>query len=260
MQRHRVNVAPVVRSWLELAGGPHAQLTMVMNSPTIITQERHSDGVLLVMMDDGRANAVSHALIAELSAIVAEANRDETIRALVIAGRPGRFSAGFDLSVVNSGDADAVAELVAAGGQLMHDVYASSVPVVAACTGHAVAAGALLILACDYRVGPDTDIKIGLNESAIGMALPGWAVALAADRLSRRHLQHCAALAALCDGRGAVDAGFLDIAVESVRVVEVAMDEAARVARFDRKAYATTARRLRRATLDAMAADLELSH
>ncbi len=259
MQRHDVNVVPVFEAGLNLAAGVDAQLTMAMNSPTVVTQERHSDGVLLVTMDDGRANAVSHALIAELSAIVDEANRDETVRALVIAGRPGRFSAGFDLSVINSGDAGAVAELVAAGGQLMHDIYASSVPVVAACTGHAVAAGALLILACDYRVGPDADIKIGLNESAIGMALPGWAVALAADRLSRRHLQHCAALAALCDGRGAVDAGFLDVAVEPVRVLEVAMDEAARVARFDRKAYATTARRLRRTTLDAMAADVDLS-
>ena len=224
-----------------------------------LTQERTGDGIVVVTLDDGRANAVSHALIDSLGAVLAAAENDDTVGALVIVGRPGRFSGGFDLGVINSGDPAAIEALIRAGGRLMHDIYASSVPVIAAVTGHALAAGALLALAADYRVGPDADIKIGLNETAIGLALPGWALALAADRLSRRHLQHSAALAALTDGHGAVNAGFLDVAVSPETVLAVAMEEAARVARFDRRAYATTVRRLRRATLDAMTADLTLS-
>ncbi|MEL6982061.1 MAG: enoyl-CoA hydratase-related protein, partial [Actinomycetota bacterium] len=117
------------------------------------------------------------------------------------------------LGVMGSGDLDAVGEMVGAGGALVAHAYGAGVPVVAACTGHAVAAGALLLLGCDHRVGPDASIKIGLNEVAIGLTLPDWAMAIAADRLSKRHLQASVVNARLVDGQGAVDAGFLDAVV-----------------------------------------------
>lgn len=111
--------------------------------------------VLVATLDDGKANALSHALIDALRGAVAEAEADPEVRALAIVGRPGRFSAGFDLSVIQSGDPNAVARLIADGGDLVRTVYAAGVPVVAACTGHALAAGALLLLACDRRIGAD---------------------------------------------------------------------------------------------------------
>ena len=65
---------------------------------------------------------------------------------------------------------------------------ASGLPTVAACTGHALAAGALLLLSLDQRVGADGPAKIGLNEVAIGMALPIFAVELARERLTTAEL------------------------------------------------------------------------
>lgn len=215
------------------------------------------DRVRVITVDDGRANALSFALVDGLGAAMAEAVADESVGAVVLVGRPGRFSAGFDLSVIQSGDAAEVERLLAAGGHLVHDIYASSVPVIAACTGHALAAGALLLLACDFRVGPDAPVKIGLNETAIGLALPGWAVAIAQDRLSRRHLQHAVALANLGDGLGATTMGYLDVAVPPEQVLEVAMARAVEAAALDRRSYAVTAKRLRTTTLAAMTADLE---
>ncbi len=70
----------------------------------------------------------------------------------------------------------------------MRLLYGCGVPVVAACTGSAVAAGALMLLGCDVRVGADVPAKIGLNEVAIKMVLPDWAFTIAADRLSSRHI------------------------------------------------------------------------
>ena len=81
--------------------------------------------------------------------------------ALVLHGRPGKFSAGFDLSVMTAGDIGAISALVSDGGALVRTLYGSSIPVVAACTGHALAAGALVLLGCDVRVGADVDCKIG---------------------------------------------------------------------------------------------------
>ncbi len=212
--------------------------------------------VLVATMDDGKANALATSLSGELRAVIDRAEADDGIGAVVIVGRPGRFCAGFDLGVMGSGDLDAVGEMVSAGGALVAQAYGSGVPVVAACTGHAVAAGALLLLGCDHRVGPDAEIKVGLNEVAIGLTLPDWAMAIAAERLSRRHLQASVVNAKLVDGRGAVDAGFLDVAVAPDDVIDTAIADATALAELDPKAYAMTVKALRTPVLERMATSI----
>lgn len=223
-----------------------------MSEQTVSVERRGR--VLLATMDDGKANALSTALSGQLRAVIDQAEADADIGAVVIAGRPGRFCAGFDLGVMGGGDLDAIGEMVGAGGALVAHAYGAGVPVVAACTGHAVAAGALLLLGCDHRVGPDAAIKIGLNEVAIGLTLPDWAMAIAADRLSKRHLQASVVNARLVDGQGAVDAGFLDAAVAPDDVIETAMAEANALAELDPKAYAMTVKAIRGPVLERMAA------
>ena len=120
--------------------------------------------VLVVAVDDGKANALSASLSRRIRAVVDGAVADAEVGAIVIAGRPGRFSAGFDLNVFQGGDAEAIREMVAVGGGMVQSLYGSRVPVVAACTGHAVAAGALMLLGCDRRVGPDADVTIDTAE------------------------------------------------------------------------------------------------
>ena len=90
----------------------------------------------------------------------------------------------------------------------------ATIPVVAACTGHALAAGALMLLGCDMRVGVDGPFKVGLNEVAIGMTLPGWAYTICRERLSNRHLQRSLPTARVTDPAGAVDVGFLELKIE----------------------------------------------
>ena len=206
-----------------------------------ITIERVADGAVeLVTIDDGKANALSKDLIAELRASVDAAAADPDVAAVVLAGREGKFSAGFDLNVMRSGDFAAMVDLVADGGDLVSHVYQADVPVVAACTGHALAAGALLLLGCDVRVGALGDYKIGVNEVAIGMVLPDWAMTICRERLSKRHLQRAVATARVTDAQLAVDVGFLDIAVPLDDVVETAIAEAASFAVLDRGAYRGT--------------------
>lgn len=210
------------------------------------------DDVVVVHLDDGKANALSFDTIAAVEEAVAAAEADPAAAAVVLHGRLGRFCAGFDLEVMRGGDRAAVVALVSDGGDLVRHLYGCSVPVVAACTGHALAAGALLLLGCDVRVGADVDCKIGLNEVAIGMVLPDWATTIAAERLSRRHLQQAVATARVTDGRGAVDAGFLDEVVPADAVLDTALARARQLAALDRRAYAGTVRGLRGSTLERM--------
>jgi len=166
------------------------------------------DRVAVVSLDDGKANAISLAVAADLRAALRRA-LDEDAAAVVLAGRPGRFSAGFDLATMTSGD-DAARELLEAGAEVALDIYGMPVPVVLACTGHALAMGAILLLSADIRIGAPGEFKIGLNEVAIGMPVPSFAVELARDRLTRASFTPAINHAQIYDPQGAVEAGFLD--------------------------------------------------
>ena len=214
--------------------------------------------VLVVSVDDGKANAFSVPMLAALDAQIDAAEADDGIGAVVIAGNDRAFFAGFDLNVIRGGDRAAIGELVSAGGAMVRRAYGASVPVVAACTGHAVAAGALLLLGCDQRVGPDAPVKIGLNEVAIALTLPDWAMTISKERLSRRHLQRCVANSRLVDGVGAVEAGYLDEAVAPDAVIDRAVEVAAELAdTLDPRAYAGTVKALRGDVLADMDAAIE---
>jgi enoyl-CoA hydratase len=225
-----------------------------VSSEHVRTERR--DDVVVIHLDDGKANALSAEMIGAVSAAMDDAEADDTVGAVVLHGREGRFCAGFDLSVMRGGDLAAVASLVCDGGDLVRRLYGSPVPVVAACTGHALAAGALLLLGSDVRIGADIDCKIGLNEVAIGMVLPGWALTIAADRLSRRHLQRSVANGRVTDARGAVDAGFLDDVVPAEQVLDVAVARAAELASLSGRAYAGTVLALRGDVLERMATQI----
>lgn len=218
-----------------------------------LTTERRGP-VLVLHLDDGKANALTFDLIAALRSAVADAEVDEGIGAVVIHGREGRFSGGFDLGVMFGDDLAAIIALVADGGDLVHTLYGASVPVVAACTGHALAAGALVLLGCDVRVGADVEAKIGLNEVAIKMVLPDWAFTIATERLSRRHLQRAVANARITGPHEAAAAGYLDEVVPAAEVLERAVAVAEELATtLDPSAYARTVKILRGPVLDAMA-------
>lgn len=211
------------------------------------------DAVTVLHMDDGKANALSFELLGAIAQAVREAESDRDVGALVLHGRPGRFSGGYDLGVMLGGDLPAIIELVATGGELVRQLYGSSLPVVAACTGHAVAGGALTLLGCDVRIGADIDAKVGLNEVAIKMVLPDWAFTIVEARLNPGHVQRAVANARLTTPREAMAVGFVDEVVEVDAVLDRAVAVAAELAAtLDPSAYARTVAKLRGGVLERM--------
>jgi enoyl-CoA hydratase len=206
-----------------------------------VRSEFTDEGIQRILLDDGKANALSPALIDALHRELDRAEKEAA--AIVLVGRPGRFCAGFDLSVMGGGG-DAVRDLVGAGAELCMRVFEFPKPVVAACTGHALAAGILLVAVCDFRVGARGDFKLGLNEVAIGMALPHFGREIARERVSKRHLDRAVVHAELYAPEAAVDAGFLDAVVDPADVVATASDHARRLSRLDPAAFARTQRAL----------------
>jgi enoyl-CoA hydratase len=201
------------------------------------------DDVLVVRLDDGKANALSHDRIDLLHTVLDRAAVEAT--SICFIGRPGVFSGGFDLKVMQSGP-DAATGLVGAGGELLMRLYVHPQPTVAAVTGHALAAGVLMVLACDTRIGAsDVDAKIGLNETAIGMSLPEFASVLAAERLTPREYTRATIQARIYDPASAVTAGYLDEVVPAAELEAVAIGEARRLGQLSAAAYGATKRRQR---------------
>lgn len=207
------------------------------------------ESVSIIRMDDGKANAVSPGLLRGLTDAFDQAEKDGGAVALI--GRPGKLSAGFDLSTFAQGP-EATRELVSGGAEFLVRMLRSPLPIVVGCTGHAVAMGALLLLAGDLRIGAAGAAKIGLNEVAIKMILPTFAVKLAQDRLSRRHLLRATTMAEIYDPASAVDAGYLDRLVDADAVESTTLAEAARLAALPRRAFAGTKHHLRAKVADEM--------
>jgi enoyl-CoA hydratase len=205
--------------------------------PDVVNYEVR-DRVAHVTITNGKANALSPDVIAALEDALtrAEAVGPEEVGALCITGTEGMLSGGFDLKVMRSSP-EAAGRLVTDGGALFSRMFGSAVPVLVACTGHAVAAGALMLLGADYRIGARGDFRIGLIETQLGMVLPRWAVELARERLSVRHFQQATVGARMYDADGARDAGFLDEVVDATDLAEHAAAEAQYWATLPREAY-----------------------
>ena len=212
------------------------------------------DKVAIVRMDDGKANALSKEMIAALLAARTRAAAEAS--AMVLAGRPERFCAGFDLRVMMSGPENATA-LLKAGSELLMRLYGATLPLVIACSGHALAGGALVVLTGDYRIGAAGAYRLGLNEVSIGLPVPVLAMELARDRLSKRALVHATLLAQIYDPEAALAAGYLDATVPADELLARARAEATRLAALPRTAFRATKTRLRGATIAHIRASLE---
>jgi enoyl-CoA hydratase len=209
---------------------------------TVMVECKHQSHYTLIQMDDGKANALGFDMLAQLGAALDQAERAGKV--VVIVGRPGKFSAGFDLSVMGKGG-DGMLKLLRAGADLSRRMLDFPAPVVLAVSGHALAMGALMLLSADYRVGVHGTYKIGLNEVAIGMTLPYFGIELARARLARTHLSAAVALARVYDAAGALEAGYLDEAVSEEDLVPRAIAMAEQFSTLDMEAHRQTKARIR---------------
>jgi len=202
-------------------------------------------GVVTLTIDDGKVNAMSPALLEELHACL---DRTEAAGAvMLLTGRPKIFSAGFDMKVFPEGR-EPTRNMLHLGATLAERILSFPFPVVTACNGHAYPMGAFLMLAADRRVGSLGDYRIGLNEVAISMTLPLFAVEIARQRLTPAYFNRCVT-GDLLAPEEAVVAGFLDEVVPEGELLARSSEIARALAQIDLKAHAATKLRIRGAAL-----------
>jgi len=211
-----------------------------------LTNYEPGDGVATITLDDGKVNALSQQMSTELIGRFDQAENDGSV--VVLTGRANTFSAGFDLRCEQS----LWPEMMISGARLAERMLTFPHPVVIACNGNAIAMGALLLNAADYRIGAEGEFRIGLNEVALGMTLPWFAIELARHRLTRRHFDICTISGTLLGPEEARGAGFLDQLVSPDRLGDVAAARAAGLASIDMGAHLATKLRVREPVLSGL--------
>jgi enoyl-CoA hydratase len=207
------------------------------------------DGIATLTLDNGKVNAVSPEVIAAFHAALDRAEADKAV--VIITGTPGILSGGYDLKVMTSGPQNAIA-LVAAGSGLARRMLAHPFPIIVACTGHAVAKGAFILLSADYRVGVEGPFRIGLNEVQIGMTMHHVGIELARDRLRKSYFNRCVINAEMFEPQEAVQAGFLDAVVAPDELMPAAIAMAEQLKKLNMTAHANTKVKARRAFLETL--------
>jgi len=216
------------------------------------------DGIATIALDDGKANVMSVAMLRALDAALDRAAADKAV--VVLRGRTGMFSAGFDLAVFKR-DPQELFEMLRAGAAITERLLSFPYPVVAVCTGHAIAMGAFLLLSADLRIGASVDAKIQVNEVQIGLTLPHFAIEVCRQRLSPAHFNLAAITATPYNPHQAVVAGFLDEVVPAESLAAVLKSRTDHLRKLDAESFTATKLRLRGPALtllrDAIKRDVE---
>jgi enoyl-CoA hydratase len=219
----------------------------------IVTYERVG-GVGVITMDDGKANAVSLALQDGVNAALDQAEADNV--PVVLTGRPGILSAGFDLKTLAASGQPAV-DMLNGGLQLSMRLLSFPTPVVVACPGHSIAMGIFLMLSCDYRIGVRGNYKYSANEVAIGMTMPFSTIEILRHRVTPAALTRAVVLAEAFTPDNAVETGVLDLVVDEADLMSTALAMAESFTSLNMDAHKYSKQRLRSELLEAMRVGLE---
>jgi len=211
---------------------------------------RRDESIAVITLDDGKVNALGPATLAAINGVLDQAE-SEGAGAVVIAGNQRVFSGGFDLKVFRSGDVQASIDMLPAGFNLSYRLLSFPAPVVAACTGHAIAMGSFLACSTDHRIAAPS-YNFQANEVAIGMVLPYAALEIMKLRLTPSAYQQAVGLAKASCGETALAAGWVDEITEPERVLQRAIESARELAALPAKAHFDCKMRGRESALEAI--------
>jgi enoyl-CoA hydratase len=139
--------------------------------PPAVLSEDLPGGVRLLTLNRPKGNVLSFEMVEALSAAVKAAVHDPAVRALLFRGTGDVFCAGLDFrtlkQVLMQGE-QAMLGFGNAADQAMMDIWTCPKPTVAAVTGHAIAGGYFIAMACDMRYVIEGPARFGINELAFG--------------------------------------------------------------------------------------------
>jgi enoyl-CoA hydratase len=222
---------------------------MTATDSQIQTEDRN--GVRIISMARGKANALDTDFASALHRTAMEAQEDSSVRGVVLtSASPKIFCGGFDLAVLAKADPDTFGRFIRTIETLFFDLFLFGKPLVAALTGHAVAGGALIAGTADFRFAAEGGGRIGLPEANLGVHVPRYCIEAMRVSVGERALTRWALGGDTIPFAEARDLGAIDAIFPAERLLPEAMAAAARLGTAPSEVYAAIKRDLRGAAAE----------
>ena len=203
----------------------------------LATLESKED-VSIITIDDGKANVFSKNMIDAFNECLDNVPTDKG--SLIITGREGMFSAGFDLKVISSGDIEKIRDMTLNGFKLLARIFSFPRPVLAACSGHGIALGTFLLCCCDYRIGIKGEYMVGANEMRTNMVIPTPILELIKFRVTQSYKYRAVLGGEMFALEDATKTGIIDEITESNNLMNTAMEKAKDLSTMGNPSYSLT--------------------
>ena len=199
---------------------------------------KREENISIITLDDGKANVFSSKMSKDINECLDEVPTENGC--LIITGREGILSGGFDLKVIQGGDIEMIQDMTLAGFKLLSRIFSFPRPVIAACSGHAVALGTFLLCCCDYRIGVKGDFMLGANEMRTNMVTPPPILELIKFRVTENHKYRAVLGAEMYSLENAISAGLMDEVVDQDALMNSAMEKATDLSTMGHPSYSMT--------------------
>ena len=204
---------------------------------SIATLSQQND-ISIIKLDDGKANAFSYEMLSQVNELLAKVPRDSG--ALVITGRDGLFSGGFDLKTLATGDMEKITKMVQLGYRLLLELYSFDRPIIAAVSGHSIALGLFVTCSADYRIAIDGQYVCQANEVRNNMDIPTQIMEILKARVNKNYSYPAVFHADAYSVRDSIAVGFIDEVVTKDQFMERVLAKANELASLPHPFYANT--------------------
>jgi len=194
--------------------------------------------VSIITLDDGKANVFSPEMSQQIDECLDQVATEEGC--LVITGKEGMFSGGLDLKIIQSGDIERIQDMSSKAFKLLARIFSFPRPVIAACSGHAVALGTFLLCCCDYRIGVKGEFMLGANEMRTNMVIPIPILELIKFRVSNTHKYRAVLGAEMYKLEDSISAGLIDEVVDQDLLMTTVTEKAKDLATMGHPSYSMT--------------------
>jgi enoyl-CoA hydratase len=191
-----------------------------------VLYETRQNAALITLNRPERRNSINQALLAGLYEGLEKAQKDDSVRAVVLTGNGKSFCAGIDLSVIGT---DNLFDPRGDGVDLPEAFAACKKPVIGAVNGHAITGGFEIALQCDFLIASDqasfadTHLKVGIH--------PGWGMTqLLRQAVGVRMAKQISLTAQFVPAAEALRIGLVNEVVSAEQLVPRALEIAGQIA------------------------------
>ena len=204
---------------------------------SIATLSKEHD-ISIIKLDDGKANAFSYDMLSQVNDLLKKVPRDSG--ALVITGREGLFSGGFDLKTLATGDMEKITKMVQLGYRLLLELFSFDRPIIAAVSGHSIALGLFVTCSADYRIAIDGKYVCQANEVRNNMDIPTQIMEIIRARVNKKYFYSAVYHSDAYSVQDSIEVGYIDEVVSEDQFMKRVMEKAKELATLPHPFYANT--------------------